>query len=104
MNVYGSTESALENRYSLGRRRSVRMTLNAAVSLSGHDHQNCPFTLPAQASDLNRHGAAVQVNRHLSLGSTVVIRNKNSVQLSARIVTQSSATEGGSRTYGIEFA
>jgi PilZ domain-containing protein len=91
------------NRYQLGKRRSVRMTLNAAVGLAGHDHQKCPFTMPAQATNLNKHGAAIQVNRELSLGSTVVVRNKYGAQVSARVVTQISAVEGGARTYGIEF-
>lgn len=79
------------------------MTLNAAVGLSGHDHQKCPFTLPAQASNLNRYGAAVQVNRELSVGSKVMVRNKYGEELYARVVTQISAVEGGTRTYGIEF-
>jgi hypothetical protein len=80
------------------------MTLNVAVGLSGHDHQKCPFTIPAQASNLNRHGAAIQVNRELSVGSTVVVCNKYGAHLPARVVTQINAVEGGTRTYGIAFA
>lgn len=79
------------------------MTLSASVGLSGHDHQKCPFTLPAQASNLNRHGGVVQVNRELMLGSKVVVRNKYGAELSARVVAQISAVEGGTRSYGIEF-
>lgn len=59
--------------------------------------------MPAQASYLNRHGAAVQVNRELSIGSTIVVRNKYGAELSARIVSLISAAECGTRTYGIEF-
>jgi len=59
--------------------------------------------MPAQASNLNRHGAAVQVNRELSIGATLIVRNKYGEQLSARVVSLISATEGGTRTYGIEF-
>jgi hypothetical protein len=105
MKTHSSTRSLLldVNRCQLGKRRSTRMTLKAAVGLSGHDHQKCPFTLPAQAINLNRFGAAVQVNRELLLGSTVVVRNKYGAQLSARVVTQISALESGTRTYGIEF-
>jgi hypothetical protein len=87
----------------MGKRRSVRMTLNAVVGVSGHDHQKCPFTLPAQVSHLNRHGGALQVNRELTVGSTVVVRNKNNVQVSARIIKEISAIEGRTRIYGIEF-
>jgi|SRR6266849_3695860 len=90
-------------RYQLGKRRSVRMPLKAAVGLSGHDHQKCPFTMPARATNLNRYGAAIQLYRELSVGSAVVVRNQFGSQVSARVVTQISAAEGGARTYGIEF-
>jgi hypothetical protein len=90
-------------RYQLGKRRSPRMTLNAPVGLAGHDHQKSPFTLPAQATNLNRYGAAVQVNRELPLGTTVVVRNKYGAEIPARVVIQISVVEGGTRTYGIEF-
>jgi hypothetical protein len=103
MHIRSSARAARLDRIQLGKRRSVRMTLNAVVGISGHDHQKCPFTLPAQACHLNRHGAALQVNRELTVGSTVVVRNKNNVQVSARIVKQISAVEGRTRTYGIEF-
>jgi hypothetical protein len=105
MNIRSSTRSLVldVNRYQLGKRRSVRMTLKTAVGLSGHDHQKCPFTLPANATNLNRYGAAVEVNRELSVGSTIVVRNKFGTQLSARIVAQIKAAETGTRTYGIEF-
>ncbi len=105
MNIRSSTRSLVldVNRYQLGKRRSVRMTLNAAVGLSGHDHQKCPFTMPARATNLNRYGAAVQLYRELSVGSIVMVRNKYGVQASARVVTQIGAAEGGARTYGIEF-
>ena len=105
MNIQASARSlALDvNRYQLGKRRSVRMALKAPVGLSGQDHQKCPFTLPAQASNLNRHGGAVQVNRELVLGSTVVVRNKYGTELSARVVAQVSVVKAGTRTYGIEF-
>ena len=105
MNIRPSTRSlALDvNRYQLRKRRSARMTLKAPVGLSGHDHLKCPFTMPAHATNLNRYGAAVQVNRELLIGSTVQVRNKRGTQLSARVVTQISAFETGTRTYGIEF-
>ena len=79
------------------------MTLKAPVGLSGHDRQKCPFTMPAHATNLNRYGAAVQVNRELLVGSTVQVCNKFGTQLSARVVTQISAIATGTRTYGIEF-
>jgi len=59
--------------------------------------------MPAQATSLNSYGAAIQVNRELAIGSTIVVRNKYSAQVSARIVTQINVVEGGGRIYGIEF-
>jgi len=39
------------------------MALNAAVGVSGEDRQTATFTITAKATNLNRHGAAVQLNR-----------------------------------------
>ncbi len=78
------------------------MSLNAAVGLSGHDRHKATFTVSAKATNLNKHGAAVQLHRELPVGSTVTVRNKLGVQVSARVVVQISAFEG-LRTYGIEF-
>lgn len=78
------------------------MFLNASVGLSGEDRLKCSFTMPARATHLNRHGASVHLSRDLVVGSVIVVRNKRSTQVSARIVAQVSATEGVS-TYGIEF-
>jgi len=105
MNIRPSDRSlALHvNRIQLGKRRSARMPLKASVGLSGHDHQKCPFTMPAHATNLNRHGAAIQLCRELAVGSTVMVRNKYGTQVSARVVAQISVIEGGARIYGIEF-
>lgn len=78
------------------------MALNTSVGLSGQDGQKCPFTMPAKATNLNRHGAAVQLNRDLLVGSTVTLRNARGTQVSARVVAHLSVLQGV-RTYGIEF-
>ena len=105
MNIRPSNRSLVldVNRYQLGKRRTARMALKATVGLSGHDHQKCPFAMPALATNLNRYGAAVQVNRELAIGSTILVRNQYSAQVSARVVTQINVVEGGGRIYGIEF-
>jgi hypothetical protein len=69
------------------------MFLNASVALSGEDRLKCSFTMPARATHLNRHGASVHLSRDLVVGSVIVVRNKRSTQVSARIVAQMSATE-----------
>src|SRR4029077_9611170 len=84
------------------RRRTSRMSLNAPVALSGEDRQKCSFTLPGRATNLNRHGAAVQLNRELLVGSVVLVRNKRGSKVSARVVAQLPAVKGVS-TYAIEF-
>ncbi len=85
------------------KRRSIRMGLNAVIGVSGQDHQKFQFTMPARATNLNRYGAAVQLPRELSVGSTVVVRNRYGAQILARVVAQVNVMEGGTRTYGIEF-
>ena len=67
------------------------MALNAAVSVSGDDRQKAPFSLPAKATNLNRHGGAVQLNRDLLVGSVVTVKNQRGTQVSARIVAQLAA-------------
>ncbi len=79
------------------------MGLNTLVGLSGQDRQKFQFTMSARATGLNRHGGAVQLPRELEIGSTVVVRNKYGAEVSARVVAQVNFTEGGIRTYGIEF-
>ena len=78
------------------------MALSTPVGLSGEDFQQCPFTMPAKATNLNRHGAAIHVARQLSVGSTVVVRNTSGARLSARVVAQFAVSQGVS-VYGIEF-
>jgi hypothetical protein len=55
------------------KRRSNRMALKARITMSGDDCTKRAFTLPAKATKLNRHGAAIQLNRELLIGSTVVL-------------------------------
>ena len=89
-------------RTGIAKRRSNRMNLNAPVALSGHDRQKCSFAVSASATNLNQHGAAIQLNHDLPVGCTVVVRNKRGIEITARVVTQISAVQG-KRTYGIEF-
>jgi hypothetical protein len=96
------TAGASVNRNKPARRRTNRIALSAPVGLSGKDRQKCPFTTPAAATNLNRHGAAVQLNRELSVGSVVLVRNKRGVEVTARVVAQLAAIRG-LPTFAIEF-
>jgi len=59
--------------------------------------------MAAKATNLNKHGAAIQLNRELLVGSTVVVRNKSGTQVSARVIAQLAALQGVP-AYAIEFA
>jgi hypothetical protein len=69
------------------------MFLNAPVGISGEDRLKCSFTMPAKAINLNKHGAAVQISRDLVAGSVILVKNKRGIQVSARIVSQLTATQ-----------
>jgi hypothetical protein len=94
--------NATASRSQIAKRRSNRMALHASVGLSGEDRQKSSFTMPAKATKLNKHGAAVQLSRELLVGSVVSINNKQGTKLSARVVAQLVALDGVS-TYAIEF-
>jgi len=79
------------------------MGLSVSVGLSGEDRLKCAFNnMPARATSLNQHGAAVQLTRDLAVGSVVQVRNKNNGQISARIVALLKTSQALS-TYAIEF-
>ena len=90
------------SRAQLGKRRSSRMALNASVGLSGQDRQKASFNLTARATNLNRHGGAVQLHRDLQVGSIVIVQNKRGTMVSARVVAQLAAMQGVP-TFAIEF-
>ena len=58
--------------------------------------------MPARATNLNKHGAAVQLHRELQIGSIVAVKNNRVIQVSARVVSQL-GTRDGVPTYAIEF-
>src|ERR1700751_3358369 len=89
-------------RVQIAKRRSSRIALSTSVGLSDEDRQKCPFTMPATATNLNRHGAAIQLPRELLVGSTVAVRNGRGTQVSARVVSLLAASHGRS-VYAIEF-
>ena len=58
--------------------------------------------MPARATNLNKHGAAVQLHRELQVGSIVAVKNNRGIQVSARVVSQLVARDGVP-TYALEF-
>jgi hypothetical protein len=94
--------AAAMSRAAITKRRSNRMALNASIGLSGEDRQKCSFTMTARATNLNRHGAVVQLSRELQIGSVIVLHHKSGAEVSARVVAQLAAQQGVP-TYGVEF-
>ena len=94
--------AAALNRLQASKRRSNRMSLNASVGLSGEDKLKVSFTMPAKATNLNRHGGVVQLSRDLPVGAIVTLKNQRGSEVSARIVSVIAAVQGLS-TYGVEF-
>ena len=86
------------------KRRSARLSLKALVRLAGQDHKRGPFTLlPARATGLNRHGAAIQVGRELLIGSILSVRHgRGGTETPARVVAQVKSGQD-IFTYGVEF-
>lgn len=58
--------------------------------------------MTAKATNLNRHGAAVQLSRDLQVGTVVILKNQRGAEVSARIVSVIAVVQGLS-TYGVEF-
>lgn len=98
----GQMTISVSARASALKRRSPRISLNSSVSVSGEDRSKCSFTIGAKATNLNKHGGAIQITRALLVGATVLVRNKRGTQISARVVSQINADQGLLR-YGIEF-
>lgn len=78
------------------------MPLKSSVAVSGEDRSKSSFTISAKATNLNKHGGAIQITRELLVGTTVLVRNQRGTQISARVVSQINA-EQGLLKYGIEF-
>jgi PilZ domain len=102
LNSTGLIAATTVTRSQIAKRRSNRMTLSAAIGLSGEDRQKSSFSMPARATNLNKHGAAVQLGRELEVGTVVIVQNKRGAQVSARVVAKLAPLQGVS-TYGIEF-
>jgi hypothetical protein len=100
--IHHHTATAGVARNPVSKRRSNRMALNAVVGLAGEDRQKTTFNVNAKATNLNLHGAAVQIDRQLPIGCVLVVKNQRGTQVSARVVALLPAMQGVA-TYGIEF-
>jgi c-di-GMP-binding flagellar brake protein YcgR len=89
-------------RVPISRRRTKRIALTASLEVSGKGAQGAAFSSTTIATNLNRHGATLGLNRDLTVGSIVVVQNNRRTRASARVVAQTN-TPTGAYTYGLEF-
>lgn len=85
-----------------GQRRSPRIALLIPINVTGQDAEKCAFSEAATATALNLHGAAIHLNRQLTIGSVITVANRIGIEAPARIVAQVGVAEGAF-IYGIEF-
>ena len=85
-----------------GRRRSPRIAVLSPVQIAGEDSQKCAFSEAASATNVNLHGAAIQLDRQLIVGSVVTLTNREGITAPARIVAQVGVATGAF-IYGVEF-
>ena len=85
-----------------GLRRSPRIAVLMPINVAGQDLEKCAFSEAAMATNLNLHGAAVQLNRQLIVGSVITVTNRIGIEAPARIVAQVGVAEDGC-IYGVEF-
>lgn len=85
-----------------GQRRSPRIAVLTPINVAGQDLQKRAFSEAATVTNLNLHGAAIQLNRQLTIGSVITVTNRIGLEAAARIVAQVGVAEGG-LIYGIEF-
>lgn len=85
-----------------GQRRSPRIDILMPISVAGQDLQKRAFSEAATATALNLHGAAIHLNRQLTTGSIITVRNRIGIEAAARIVAQVGVADGAF-IYGIEF-
>jgi hypothetical protein len=77
------------------------MALIVAVEASGKDVARSSFSAITTATNLNRNGAMLHLNRDLSLDSVLVIKNSRGARCSVRVVSQTSVADA--HAYGLEF-
>ena len=85
-----------------GQRRSPRIAVLIPINVAGQDLQKCAFSEAAMATNLNLHGAAIRLNRQLTIGSVITVTNRIGIGAPARIVAQVGVAEDAF-IYGIEF-
>lgn len=102
MNKATTNTTPPNRRHPSFRRRSQRIPLAMPVEVSGQDGKGENFSFPTTATNLNRNGATLHVNRDLPIDSVIVLENSRGARTSARIVARVSIVQDLC-SYGVEF-
>lgn len=84
------------------RRRSQRIPLAMPIDVSGRDANGERFSFTTSATNLNRNGATLHVNRDLRIDGVIVLQNSRGARTSARIVARVNVFQDLC-SYGVEF-
>lgn len=102
MSTTATNNTPADRRRPSFRRRSQRIPLAMPVRVSGGDANGESFSFSTTATNLNRNGATIHVNRDLGIDSTVELQNSRGGRTSARIVARVNVVQDLS-SYGVEF-
>jgi len=72
------------------------------VQASGRDADGESFSVSTTATNLNRNGATIHVNRDLGMDSIIVLENSRGGRTSARVVARVNMVQDLC-SYGVEF-
>ena len=72
------------------------------VEVSGRDATEENFSFTTTATNLNRNGATLHVNRDLPVDGVIVLQNSRGARMSARIVARVNIVQDLC-SYGVEF-
>ena len=102
MNTNATNTTPADRRRPSFRRRSQRIPLAMPVKVSGQDANGESFGFATTATNLNRNGATLHVNRDLGIDSIVELQNSRGARMSARIVARVNVVQDLC-SYGVEF-
>lgn len=102
MSTTDTNNSPPDRRRPSFRRRSQRIPLAMPVEVSGRDANGESFTFSTTATNLNRNGATLHVNRDLPVDSEIVLQNSRHVRTAARIVARVNIVQDLC-SYGVQF-
>jgi hypothetical protein len=97
-----TTINPLDHAKASSRRRTRRVSLSVQIEVFGSNAQGDHFSIRSNATNLNQHGAKLQLTRDLPLDSILVLKNSHGTRTSVRVVALRAVSENQFE-YGVEF-